>query len=102
MVAAIKAVQEGCTVSKAARDHDVPKTTLYDRVSGRVTHGNKPGPRPYLTIEEEQELGTYLKHCSRLATAKQDVTFLPLFKMWQQIKVCYDRVRSHQGGGVDS
>ena len=54
MVAAIKAVQEGCTVSKAARDHDVPKTTLYDRVSGRVTHGNKPGPRPYLTSEEEQ------------------------------------------------
>ena len=70
MVAAIKAVQEGCTVSKAARDHDVPKTTLYDRVSGRVTHGNKPGPRPYLTSEEEQELGTYLKHCSKVGYGK--------------------------------
>ena len=70
MVAAIKAVQEGCTVSKAARDHDVPKTTLYDRVSGRVTHGNKPGPRPYLTGEEEQEPGTYLKHCSKVGYGK--------------------------------
>ena len=70
MVAAIKAVQEGCTVSESARDHDVPKTTLYDRVSGRVTHGNKPGPRPYLTSEEEQELGTYLKHCSKVGYGK--------------------------------
>ena len=43
---------------------------LYDRVSGRVTHGNKPGPRPYLTGEEEQELGTYLKHCSKVGYGK--------------------------------
>ena len=43
---------------------------LYDCVSGRVTHGTKPGPRPYLTSEEEQELGTYLKHCAKVGHSK--------------------------------
>lgn len=70
MLEAIKAVKEGSTISQAARDHAVPKTTLYDRVSGKVTHGTNPGPRPYLTREEEQELGTYLKHCAKVGYGK--------------------------------
>ena len=35
MLEAIKAVGEGCTISQTARDYGVPKTTLYDRVSGK-------------------------------------------------------------------
>jgi len=38
----------------------VPKSTLYDRVTGRVTHGRKPGPNPYLTKAEETELSKFL------------------------------------------
>lgn len=61
---------EGQSISQAARDHGVPKTTLYDRVSGRVVHGSKPGPQPYLSGQEESELGSYLKHCARVGYGK--------------------------------
>ena len=27
----------------------VPRSTLKDRISGRVIHGTNPGPRPYLS-----------------------------------------------------
>ena len=66
MVAAIKAVEGGDPVSQAARDHGVPKTTFFDRISGRVTHGTQPGPRPYLSKDEEKELATHLKHCAKV------------------------------------
>ena len=68
--AALEAVKEGQSISQAAHDHGVPKTTLYDRVSGRVVHGSKAGPQPYLNGQEERELGSYLKHCARVGYGK--------------------------------
>ena len=44
----------------AATKHGVPRSTLKDRLSGRVVHGTKPGPKPYLTATEEQELTDHL------------------------------------------
>ena len=41
--AALKAVKEGLLIFQAARDHGVPKITLYDWVNGKVTHGTNPG-----------------------------------------------------------
>ena len=49
----MKAVQDGSPITTAARVHSVPKTSLYDRIKGRVVHGVKPGPKPYLSAEEE-------------------------------------------------
>lgn len=46
MTAALEAVKKGESISQAARKHRVPKTTLYDQVSGRVAHGSKPEPKP--------------------------------------------------------
>ena len=34
----------------------IPKTTLYDRVSGKVTHGDNPEPKPYHATAEEKEM----------------------------------------------
>ena len=45
----MKAIQD-------SRVHGVPRTSLYDRIKGRVIHGVKPGPKQYLTVEEETEL----------------------------------------------
>ena len=70
MKAALKAVENGQSVSGAARDYGIPKTTLFDRVSGRVIHGVKPGPRPYLSPREEGTLGHFLKHCAKLGYGK--------------------------------
>ena len=44
MVAAMKAVRNGTAVKRAAVDHGVPWSTLQDRISGRVVHGNSSGP----------------------------------------------------------
>lgn len=38
-------------VNRVADQFPVPRTTLKDRLSGRGTHGSKPGPAPYLTKE---------------------------------------------------
>ena len=53
---AMEAVETGESgINRAAVDHGVPKTTLKNRLSGRVKHGKKPGPECYLN-EEEKEL----------------------------------------------
>ena len=56
MEGALEAVANGQSVSAAARECGVPKTTLLDCMSGWVIHGVKPGPRPYLSPSEEKEL----------------------------------------------
>ena len=70
MLAALKAVESGTGINKAACEHGVPATTLKDRVSGRVAHETKPGPRPYLSTEEETEFGTSLKNCASVGYGK--------------------------------
>ena len=52
------------------RDFGVPRSTLHDRVSGKVVHGVKPGPKAYLDKEEEKELSSYLKHCAKVGYGK--------------------------------
>jgi len=58
------------TIRDAARKHGVPVTTLHNRVSGRVTHGTKPGPVPYMNSDEEKALGNYLKQCASVGYGK--------------------------------
>ena len=44
MLGALKAMQDGAMgCNRAAVEYGVPKTTLKDRVSGRVIHGRKSG-----------------------------------------------------------
>jgi len=56
MKEAMKAVHDGkISINRAAVEHSVLPTTLKDCLSGRVKHGTKPGPRPYLSPEEEED-----------------------------------------------
>ena len=66
----MKAVETGSLINQAALDHGVPPTTLKDRLSGRVKHSDKPGPKQYLNSEEETELATFLKTCSSVGYGK--------------------------------
>ena len=61
MVKAIDAVRRGCTIKRAAVEHGIPRTTLQDRISGKVQHGIRPGPKPYLSEAEEGELVEFLE-----------------------------------------
>ena len=62
MVAAINAVvEENSSINKAATEYGVPRTTLQDRITGRVLYGTKPGPKPHLDKTEEKELAEFLQ-----------------------------------------
>ena len=66
MIAAMNAVKGGGHIKRAAKEHGVPVGTLRDRISGRVVHGTKPGPGPYLSSTEEAELSSFLQSCSKV------------------------------------
>ncbi len=70
MTAAIEAVKRGESGNQAADLHNVPRSTLKDRLSGRVIHGINPGPRPYLTKDEEEELSSHLLTASSIGYGK--------------------------------
>ena len=47
-------VREGqLSIQRAAESYQVPKSTLSDHVTGRVSEGSHSGPSRYLTDEEE-------------------------------------------------
>jgi len=67
----MKAVtDENTPLSQAAKDHGVPFSTLHDRISGKVSHGDKPGPKPLLSAVEEQEFVTFLVEVSQVGYGK--------------------------------
>ena len=71
MLKAMEAVKEGkMGVNRAALEHGVPRTTLKDRIAGRVIHGTNMGPKPYLTHDEEEELVKFLIQCSKMGYGK--------------------------------
>ena len=71
MLKAMEAVKEGkMRVNRAALEHGVPRTTLKDRIAGRVIHGTNMGPKPYLTHDEEEELVKFLIQCSKMGYGK--------------------------------
>ena len=43
---AMEAASRGEGVNRLAEMYGVPSTTMKDRISGRVVHGTKPGPKP--------------------------------------------------------
>ena len=61
MIAAMEAIKSGISVSRAALEHNVPRTTLQDRHLGRVKHGNKPGHRSNLSKHEEKDLVHFIE-----------------------------------------
>ena len=63
-------VSEGMSVRKAASEYNVPKSSLADRVSGRVMPGTKSGPPMYLTVSEETELVQFLTRCAGIGYGK--------------------------------
>ena len=57
-------------MNRAALEHSVPRTTLKDRLSGRIIHGSNIGPKPYLTQDEEKELAKFLINCFKMGYGK--------------------------------
>ena len=64
----------------------MPTTTLRDRISGRVEHGAKSDPTPYLREEEDQELAGFLKQASRIGYSKNKKEVLAIVQKIVQKK----------------
>ena len=87
MLEAIEAVENGCGTNQAAKEHGVPMSTLKDRLSGRVVHGTNPGPRPYLSKREEDELANYLVQTAKVGYGKTR----------RQVKCIVEKVADEKG-----
>ena len=71
MEKAIEAVNRGAlSVRRAAEVYCIPKSTLHDRISGKVVQGASGGPEPYLNVTEEIELIQFLTKCASMGFAR--------------------------------
>ncbi len=61
---------EHLSVRRAAEQYRVPKSTLSDRVTGRVQFGSHSGPARYLSDAEEEELVSFLCGSARMGYAR--------------------------------
>lgn len=52
--------QKGKSVSAAAKEHCVPRKTLYDWIKGRVAHGRDLGLFTVFYAQKEDALASYL------------------------------------------
>ena len=59
-------INDGFSVRRAAEEYNIPKSTLHDRISGRVMFGAHSGPAKYLSSTEEEELVAFLLGCASL------------------------------------
>ena len=67
---ACKAVARGTSIRRAAEEYNIPRSTLQDRVYGRVPDGKLSGPPRYLTNDEENELVEFICMCAKIGYAK--------------------------------
>ena len=67
MQKAVQDVESGVLgVRRAALEYNIPKSTLSDRVSGKVQPGTVSGPPRYLSDEEEQEVVNWISGCAEI------------------------------------
>ena len=63
-------VKQSLSIRRAAEQFAVPRATLHDRVSGKVSCGSRSGPPKYLSCEEEEELCQFLTSCAEIGFPK--------------------------------
>ncbi|KAF3978760.1 MAG: hypothetical protein HFP77_00250, partial [Methylococcales symbiont of Iophon sp. n. MRB-2018] len=68
------------SIRRAAEQFNVPKSTLSDRVSGKVKFGSHSGPERYLTDHEEEELFNFISECAKMGYAKTKLEILAIVK----------------------
>ena len=79
MEKATEAASQGkVSVRRPALQFNIPKTTLGDRVSGRVQAGTVSGPAKYLMDTEEENLATFLSRCGVIGYARSKAEVLSL------------------------
>ena len=79
-------ISGGMSIRRAALEFSVPKSSLGDRVSGRVVPGSTSGPPRYLTVSEENELVKFLTRCGSIGYGKSRKEVMALVECILQSK----------------
>ena len=66
------------SLRQAAEAYEVPKSTLHDRITGKVPFNKKSGPAKYLTDAEEAELVNFIVECAKVGYARSRKDVLTL------------------------
>lgn len=99
MTAAMETVKKGgMGLNRAAVEFGIPKTTLKDRISGKVIHGTKSGRVPYLTHSEEEELYNWVVRCASIGYPKRRDDVIGIVRKALQSKSA-DLVENFKGNG---
>ena len=78
MLKAYEVTRRTLSIRRAALQYNVPKSTLSDKVSGRVSFNSHSCPTHYLT-DDEEELVSFLAGSARMGyakTKKEDVAIV--------------------------
>lgn len=84
-----------CTVRQAAKEFGVPKSSLGDRVSGRVTPGSRSGPAQLITSADEDllvEFSLYMSKHGFPLTKQQLVSFASSIYKRQHRRVAFSKL----------
>ncbi|XP_034745849.1 tigger transposable element-derived protein 6-like [Etheostoma cragini] len=96
MERALVEVKSGrCTVRRAAKEFGVPKSSLGDRVSGRVTPGSRSGPAQLITSADEEllvEFSLYMSKHGFPLTKQQLVSFASSIYKRQHRRVAFSKL----------
>ena len=96
MQKAYEAVTAGkMSVRKAAEEYGMPRSTLHDRVTGKVALKAKCGPKMYLSDEEEVRMVEYLIGCASVGYAKSCEDVLAIAQ--QIVSTCDPKVEITRG-----
>ena len=101
MSQAMKAVIEGgFSIRLAAEKFNIPRTTLGDRISGRVLPGSVSGPPKFLTDDEESELEGFIFHYASMGYGKtrKDVMAGGLHSVVVILKLYYEHLHYPEQG----
>jgi hypothetical protein len=61
--------------------YNVPKSTLHDRISGRVGFGCRSGPQSYLSDTEEDELVRFIEGCNTIGYSRTKRQIMELVQL---------------------
>lgn len=84
-----------CTVRQAAKEFGVPKSSLGDRVSGRVTPGSRSGPAQLIPSADEEllvEFSLYMSKHGFPLTKQQLVSFASSIYKRQHRRVAFSKL----------
>ena len=87
-------INDKLSIRQAAEEYCVPKSTLQDRVCGKIPFGSKSGPAKYLTDREKQELVEFIVSCASIGYAKTKQQLLHIVRQTMKDKKQKDAIVS--------